>query len=360
MKISKLLKSVRLYGAARWGADRFLSAGEFLKRWVYRSVCRRELREREVLEERPAVLVVMCAGGIGNVIEATPLVQALRIRWPKCRLTILTPYEDMFGEWCIVDEVCSDRAELAGRRFDYTFVPFWGWHGFPENEVGDGFERGEVFVSRPALGKWFLRNERDYNVDLARRLGYRGPAPWSYVNVRKPAVADELAEPWLCVLPGGKTDDRWRWKRWPNYAELIGVVRKEWQGCRVCVVGTEDDEVDERVFEDEMVVDLRGKLSLAESAWVLKHSAGVVGNDCGPMHMADAVGARAVAIFGPTCVVKNGGRGKNVVITAGEGCQPCQYGEELTECEAGECMRELGAERVFAMVRDVLGRYLQG
>ena len=51
---------------------------------------------------------------------------------------------------------------------------------------------------------------------------------------------------------------------------------------------------------EQRVINLRGKTSLAESAYWLSRCSVVVANDTGLMHLADALGVPTVVIFGPT------------------------------------------------------------
>jgi lipopolysaccharide heptosyltransferase I len=50
--------------------------------------------------------------------------------------------------------------------------------------------------------------------------------------------------------------------------------------------------------------------NLRELAWLLKHAAVVVGGDTGPLHLAAALGARVVGLYGPTDPRRNGPYGQ--------------------------------------------------
>ena len=96
-----------------------------LLRWV---VYKRKIRKYAGLatqpEIKPNILVLMNAG-IGNAVEATPLVQAMRIAWPKANITIRHSFGDLFNDWDIIDYTAKTPAQLKEKAFDHTFVA-WG------------------------------------------------------------------------------------------------------------------------------------------------------------------------------------------------------------------------------------------
>lgn len=69
---------------------------------------------------------------------------------------------------------------------------------------------------------------------------------------------------------------------------------------------------------------LAGTLTLPELAVFLKRAAALITVDTGPLHIAQAVGCRTIAIFGPTDPVVWGPRGKDdVTLYHGAPCSPC-------------------------------------
>src|SRR5262245_29382588 len=99
------------------------------------------------------------------------------------------------------------------------------------------------------------------------------------------------------------------------------------------------------------VVDLTGRTSLMQAGGVLRGARAVVAVDSGPMHLAAAVGAPVVALFGPgdprECRPWSD-RSEVVSVSAPCGC-------EGASCEfvkgAGRCMREITPRMVVEAVR---------
>jgi len=320
------------------------------ERGVYaakRLLRRRILARRRALERAPAreeSLLVLMDAGMGNAVEATPLVQALRSLRPRARIAIVPPRGDLFDDWCVVDRVARGREELSGIAFDATFV---AWSAaVPDKCLVPGrIHRAEgLFRLHP------LVHERDSNLRLARRLGYRGPTPPLYVSVREPNEPLPPAEERIAVCPGGKPEHRWRHKRWMRWGELLGELRARRPGAQVVLLGAPEDEVGPL---PPGILDLRGRLTPRECAFVLRASAVAVGNDCGPMHVADAVLTPSVVLFGPTCEIKNGPRNRGLSLSSNAPCRPCQFDFALLDgCADPVCMKGIG---VAAVAEAVLG-----
>jgi ADP-heptose:LPS heptosyltransferase len=304
--------------------------------WRRRLARFRDAAKQSLVETR--VLVRMDAG-IGNAVEATPLVHAIRMHWPRAHLTILPPPGDLFDDWSIVDEVLASPGQLEGRTFAHTFLTWC-----VERPGADApFTPGRVHRAEGPFPHWQLRPEREVDLDPVRRLGYDGPAPPLYVSLKEPADAPPPSDLRIAIAPGGKTEHRWRNKRWPHYAPLVDALLSKWPAAQVCVVGGAEDEL-----PGERAVDLRGRHTLRETAWMLKHCRLVIGNDCGPTHIADAVMTPTLVLFGPTCEVKNGPRYRGATLSTDVSCSPCQYDLALLDsCADPRCLRELAVETVI-------------
>ena len=105
------------------------------------------------------------------------------------------------------------------------------------------------------------------------------------------------------------------------------------------------------------MVDLCGQTTLAQLAGVMAAARAVVSNDSGAMHLAAAVGARVVAIFGATNEHRTSPltRGPDappaVIVSTSVWCRPCM----LRECPIDHrCMTQVTAHQVLEAVRAVV------
>lgn len=145
-------------------------------------------------------------------------------------------------------------------------------------------------------------------------------------------------------------------KKWPfqSYARLLDRLIAE-DGCRVILVGDKNDAKDAEKVRSlmlEEVTDLSGRTNFRELCRVLRQADLLITNDSAPLHIADGLRIPTLAIFGPTDPRKYGPRlSYSQVASHVLFCAPC----ERAQCRYGhECMRELGADEVYARARAML------
>lgn len=319
-----------------------------VKRFIYLVKLRQFRKQLAVSLDTPKILVLMNEG-IGNAIEATPLVQAIRIFWPKSQISIYPPSGDLFDDWCMIDKVITSYEALRDESYDHTFI----CSGCIPAE-NSSYELGQIHRVKCFLWKWFLKPEREYYLDMLRRLGYKYKTPPLYVSISKPKMEIPFSPLRICLVPAGKQDYNWRHKRWPYYSQLAGALLSKYNQAQICIIGGKDDEQKDDLAMSSRLIDLRGRLTFRESAWLLRHSQLAIGNDCGPMHIADAVHTPSLIIFGPTCELKNAPLYKAVPLYANVLCRPCQYSELLETCQNPRCMMDLTPEIVFEKVDSLI------
>jgi heptosyltransferase-2 len=147
-------------------------------------------------------------------------------------------------------------------------------------------------------------------------------------------------------------------KRWSQYrfAELIQQLIKEFD-VKVILVGDREDQAVARHIVEHSgcpVVDLTGKTSLTQLAYLLKMARLLITNDSACLHMASYINIPVIAIFGPTNERKYGPWSDNFRIVKKDiYCRPC----EKAQCkfQTLECMQLIKTEDVMKQVRDILG-----
>lgn len=165
------------------------------------------------------------------------------------------------------------------------------------------------------------------------------------------------------ICPGSKHFTK-RWQK-EKFAEVGARIAKEFNA-KILLFGGEGEQEDctfvrneiARRVSEQSVSNFAGEYSLLESAAALEFCDVVVTNDSGLMHLAAAKQKKIVAIFGST--VKEFGFApygtESVVIENNNlDCRPCTHiGKK--ECPKGhfKCMEEIGAEEVYAAVKNIL------
>jgi ADP-heptose:LPS heptosyltransferase len=301
--------------------------------------------------ERDSILVHL-AGGVGNIVLATPLVVVLNDLGFTVDVLLGADYAEtaeLLRGWSLVREIYGGRAKVARWREYGALVPAvppFYWPRFSRLYAGDA-----RVVARPPASL-FYEDEQEFYLAFARRLGADSTARPVYRLPVAPAEGFGVGGATLVIAPGSKSGEM-RAKRWHGFARLAELFDD------VAVVGTGEDlrtsagatlkfPSHARLFIDQ--------LTLSETAQVLAAAGVVVANDSGLAHIAAAVGTPTVMIFGPTPHETLGRLAPNVeVVRAGLDCEPCWFGARFRACDARlACLGDITVERVARAARKFL------
>jgi lipopolysaccharide heptosyltransferase II len=203
------------------------------------------------------------------------------------------------------------------------------------------------------------------HVEALRPIAVRGPHPTRLVasEAAKAAVRGKVPllaarRPTLAVAPSAA----WALKRWPadHFRELLARLLAEKPGLAVVVLGGPADVFCGdlvRGLPNDRVVNAQGRLSLEESFAAIALSDGLLANDTGLAHAAEALGKPAVFLFGPTTpeigvLPQNA---KSRVAERNLWCRPCsKHGKGI--CWRGDhaCLDGLAPSAVLPLVREML------
>ncbi|TAJ08944.1 MAG: putative lipopolysaccharide heptosyltransferase III [Nitrospirae bacterium] len=331
-------------------------------------------------------LLVIKLRYIGDVLLATPVLRALRERFPEARLTMaVNRGTEEILKWNpdVQEVMVVEKRGLAAqlrflravrrRRFDTVIdltdgdraATLAGLSGAPLR-IGFNEEhrwRGLLFTTiAPALPGTVHRVDHDLRALLPLGIEPKASQPRLYTSLEDDERAARLLEeaglagaggPLVMFQPGA----RYWFKAWPaeRFAALAERLSESF-GCRVVIGGSESErplaEEVRRLARSTPTV-LAGRTPLLTYASVLKRCRLFVGNDNGPMHMAAALGVPVVALFGPSNPDEWGPRGPEVrVLYKGLDCRPCFH----PTCERGEesCMKRISVDEVCAAAGTLL------
>lgn len=339
--------------------------------------------------------------GIGDVLFSLPLVRALRRAFPGGFLGFLCNgrTEELVAGWPELnwhrrfekDEFRRVWArsrrqgmqmllglvdEVRRERFDLFLDLSLGWHyglaaalaGIRRRVGFDFRRRGRFLTRRMPLTGFDQQPVPEYYLDLLPLAGISRAAPpdgpltlSAEVERRVDRCWADLALPRdrkiVTLVPGGGTS--WgrdaSYKHWPaeRFAQ-VGDSLASRHGAQVVVVGDQQEEPICRQVAERM--QQKPKLgvqfpSLLLLAGLLKRSDVVIGNDGGTLHLASAVGARTVSIFGPVDGSVYGpypARPIHRVVSLGLACRPCYRSFRFPPCPwDNRCLKELGVEPVL-------------
>ena len=148
---------------------------------------------------------------------------------------------------------------------------------------------------------------------------------------------------------------RWKTKLWEKekFAELSDWLNAQ-LGFHVVFTGSQSDR---SIIEDIInrsdygAINLAGKTSLKELAYLYSRCRLLISTDTGPMHIAAAMRCRVIALFGPTAPWRTGPYGKgHIVIRNPVDCSPCFR----KNCRDMRCMRTITTDMVKKALLDII------
>lgn len=371
-------------------------AGDALARvigWILR-------RDHTIIPETTQQIVVAKLVGMGSILQATPLLRALKQRFPKAQLTFLTleANRHLVERLEFVDEIrCLDDrgafrmawttmkavAGLMRRRVDHYFdlevysgfASLLALFSLARNRLGfyrhtSRAKRGNYthlvyFNTRMPVRRIYLQLGRvagvpagtadglgTVRIEVAERLGLQqklfslGLKPGTRYILVNPNASDLLIE-----------------RRWPESHVLEALTRLVTQGHFVVLLGSQAEaafvqSLHHRLPEavKKQVINTAGQLSLGEAFALIEGAACVLTNDTGPMHMAFALARPTVCLVGPADPVHYGLEGPYIVtLHAPVACSPCIYEVDVPPCQGNNvCMQRLTPELVVAQVSALL------
>jgi ADP-heptose:LPS heptosyltransferase len=147
-------------------------------------------------------------------------------------------------------------------------------------------------------------------------------------------------------------------KRWASerFMELIKRLLQDY-AVKVFLVGGKDEyKLAESILDvvgDDRVINLSGKMTLAELAYLLKQADLFIGNDSGPMHIASACGANVIGLYGPTNPERFGPYGHNcIALRMEDKCPPCA--QDKCKFRDYRCIDRISVDNVINVVNEVL------
>ncbi len=332
----------------------------------------------------PDILVVRF-GSIGDILLTTPLLRAIRTKWPGARVTFLTKRQyvplvsdnpnvtEVFGI-APQDTIRGVAAQIRTVKYTHILDLQGGGRTTPLRLLARGPWSGYSHrrLARELLIR-FKHNAYSEHVPVAERyfeaaadldVAPDGGPPELFLN----PAAEEKAGSWLsragvgtkrplvAIGPGAAHAT----KRWPvpHWIKLVRQIVHTGADI-VALGGPEDSAMGAEIAArgGTQVASAAGELSLQETGAVLKRSAALISGDTGVMHMATGVGTPVVALFGPT--VRQFGffpyNAHASVVERNLPCRPCSsHGSEACPLEHHLCMREIQPDMVFSTLTRTL------
>lgn len=343
----------------------------------------------------PSRILVVRRCCFGDVLLTTPLLAALDAAFPAAHITYAT------GAWSRaaldgnphVDRVLTLRGpmqavtwlalvrRLRSRRFDLAVIPersplpqiLAAAAGIPRRVGLDSAGRGFALTDRvPVTG---VRHETERALDLARALGLDVPSrqptycPAQASREKVSQLLDRygITGPFIAVHPGGGDNPgvTMPTKRWPpeRFAAAAAAIAGT-HGYQIVVAGGPADEDVARRCVSAMplpALSLAGWLTWDEHAALAEGARLYLGSDTGATHLAVAVGAPTVVVFGPTDPAMYGPLdGVSEAVWSAECAEAAERGDLTRASSSYRCIDGITVDQVVASAARVIARSEDG
>ncbi len=338
----------------------------------------------------PRRVVILKASRIGDFICATPAMRALRSTLPDAEFTLITlpmlkdmaerlPYIDHYAEFPGYPGIAEQFfqpgraarffANMQEQHFDLA-VQFQGTgvysnpfilmlgacqsagfirHGDPPGLLSAALpwpERGHEIQRNLALTDFCGTIRQGESVDFPLNDDDHEKALKLLADARRP---------WFGLHPSARQNTR----RWPieRFIEAGRRLQQKYGGS-IILIGEKEDRISTgRALQDAGIshINLAGMTSIPTLGAIIAHLDVLITNDTGPAHIAYALQAPVVTIFGSGDPERYGPifPGPFQVLVHPVLCRPCGY----EECPIGyKCLDEIGVDKVVRATESVMRR----
>jgi hypothetical protein len=282
-------------------------------------------------------ILVGLSMGIGNVILATPMLQALiKLGW---KIFIPDGHFNNNAESVLkgLGITFVNQQQLAsGEAYAAVLQSVWGIKGLEKYA-------GQTIYCPTCQTGWkqnLYLHEVEANMSLAYAFGYQGEIPPLYCFKQKCSQADDLAQIAEPLIGLHICTDYSNWFFANRRLRTPDGIAKSLinRGWRVVLLGGPKTRLNEALYPKECI-NLIGKLDIPQTAYAITKLDALVTEDCGITHVAAAMDCPQVSVFGPTSVLKNRPWSEKAqVLTSRLACQPCQFSERGKTCRDNKCM----------------------
>ncbi len=333
-------------------------------------------------------ILIVKLSAIGDVVHALPVSYAVKKCFPEARVTwvVEKPSYDLLTNNPYIDEIIVfDKPGfkslrglwrqapafvrlLRSRRFDVALdlqAIFKGaaiayFSGAPLRLVYCDTRELSHVLSRRVCGENRKGHVVERYLDVVRALGCTVDEVVFPLVITEGEEAAALAiacqagldtsQPYVLLSPGAN----WPNKRWPTDFFAGLAAKLDAAGLIPVLTGGPGDArlaAEIQAAARIPLVDLTGKTSLKQLAYLIKQGRTFVGGDTGPMHLAAALATPVVALHGPTDTIRNGpyGSGNKALVTARD-CAGCWR----RQCPQGlDCLEGITVDEVYTAIGEV-------
>ena len=334
-------------------------------------------------------ILIFNVNWLGDVLFSTATIRNIRRNFPDSFIACVIPsrcYPVLKGnphldEIIIFDEKDRHKGMLSrldfvklikSKKFDIAFLLHRSLTralicrlaGIPKRIGYYTKKRGFLLTKKITMPKIDTMHRIDFYLNIIEKAGLKVEDRYTdffITHEDEDAVSDFLKKnniqknDFVAVLnPGGN----WGPKRWPKecWGELADMLVTDFKA-KIILSGSQNDlnlaSQIKKMMKEKPVIAC-GVLNLKQLAALAKRSDLFISGDTGPLHIANAIGAkRIIALFGPTSPALTGPFPVNntIVIQKDVNCKiPCYQ----VNCEDNRCMKAIAPKDVITEAKNLI------
>jgi heptosyltransferase II len=328
----------------------------------------------------PKNILVRLPNWLGDIVMATPVIEALSHKFPSAKITVMLPkaFTALFEHCPFVDEIFhfskansfferrKGQKNLIGKlrlgSYDLGLLltnsfssAWWFWQGHVKNRIGYEDHQRKWLLSQ-ALKRDPAKHQALQYIDLLKPLDILDKTPKLHISLSSDwtsQMKERLVQRGINIegqrIGIHASSSYGPAKCWPmeKFRELAYRLSND-NDTNVIFFGTPQ----EKPFVDKIckglkpnVVNLAGQTTLSELMGAISFLDYFITNDSGPMHLAAAIGIPLTAIFGSTDPVKTAPLSDlATIVRKPVSCSPCH----LRVCPIDfPCMQKISVDDVL-------------
>ncbi len=330
-------------------------------------------------------ILILRFSSMGDILLATPVLDILKKKFPECEIdwVVSKKFEETLSTNPLINKlfIFKDTSGLKKIRKDIrrtTYDLVFDLHINSGTKYLTRFMKNVHRYDKRVFDRfmlvWFKKKYREITpvtqmyFRALEKAGIETPAFWKlkfglYKETELQTVKMYGLHNlnYIALVPGAS----YYTKKWPKeyFRELVRKISDSSDIKRRIIIlgrGREEEEAGKFIADENrsLCTDLTGKLSLQETAAVLKFADVVVTNDNGPMHLAECFDKKILAVFGST--TEEFGffpysTNYKVIEADGLNCRPCTHFGRKT-CPKGHfrCMTDITPDQVMNKISEML------
>jgi lipopolysaccharide biosynthesis protein/GT2 family glycosyltransferase/ADP-heptose:LPS heptosyltransferase/tetratricopeptide (TPR) repeat protein len=268
-------------------------------------------------------------GALGDVLLVSPILKALRKKYPNDEIVVTSDYPEIIAGNPFVDDVMKSSSMLPG--FDHVFD--LQYENLPDEHIVDAYARAAGLTISDRTPEIYLgQDERAACVQFLESCG---------LDLEKK----------FCVM---QITSGWHLRDWPTDRFRDVARALEWDDISSVILGQSPDPA------IDFGIDLRGRTSIREAAAIIEKCTLLVTIDSSLMHMGYAFRRPTISLFGCTDPEKRvPDWARSTALYSDVECRGCHHRQRpvpivtAPSCpwETVRCMDRLASDRVIAVAK---------